>query len=77
MIGIEAVKIKCERRFPKLESLLYCCRQNDQGAKRKEGSLVTPSQFYFSLQMENKNGKMKSSGSCSSYFSSESKRLEI
>jgi len=37
---------------------------------------MTPSSFYLSLQTENGNGKMKSSGSCSSFFSSETKRSE-
>jgi len=38
---------------------------------------MTPSPFYLSLQRENGNGKMKSPGSCSSFFSSEKRKQEI
>lgn len=45
--------------------------------REQRDRLMTPGQFYLSLQTENVNRIMKSSGSYSSFFSSETKRLKL
>ena len=62
-----------EREFPKLKSLLSTVGKTAGSSESKDRSLVTPTWFYLSLQMENGNRKTKSSGTCSSFFSSETK----
>lgn len=55
----------------------YANAVGKEAREQKKGRLLTPSLFYLFHWTENRNGKIKSSGSCVSFLSSETKRPEI
>lgn len=79
MIGTGANKLNKMRESvwsTSLKPILMMASEHREQREQRD-SLMTLSQFCFSLWMENRNRKMKFSGSCSSFFFFEAKRPEL
>lgn len=63
---------KTRKRISKTKVFTVAAGEVTREQRKRAGSLMTPSTFYLSFQMENRNRKTKYSGN--SFFSSETKR---